>query len=239
MKHSIELTPTDLRILRMIAFSSTSYSAYEISSTFGENSYSHVHKSCRKMVEMDLLKSDEMTNERNAPKKVFRLSLWGFCCVMNHVYKEMKSCHQRSEMDDILDKLILLMRQWKHLHDGIECYAALFTKIEELDQNPFDAMQGLVEVCNRAVLTHFLYKQHMTEKNIDITNSVFGEDHFLGILILTVLTIPGKTKYMISFDDIIEIFKNSSAIDILKELMEEQIKEGELINQSYKKYFRS
>lgn len=236
-KHSGLFTDTDYQVLNQIALSSDYLSAYEISTLFGKNSYSHIHKSCKKLVDNEMLKSDDLINERNAPKKVFQLTFRGFCLIMAERERESK-LYPPSEFPDKIEKFILLLKRWKHLNEGIECFYTIFMKILDLKLDPqiiIRVMWSFEKECHTTLvmglLLDFQREKHPKDEPVN------EEIYFWKYLIEYVLTLPVKTDYAISFEDIIENFKGSPGMDVLKTQMNEKMREGKAMANCYKKYF--
>jgi hypothetical protein len=71
-----------------------------------------------------MLESDDIRNDRNAPKKVFRITLLGFCGFVTQ--SELFKSVDPNDVEFSTQKQFL--KTWKHLHESIESYYILFLK---------------------------------------------------------------------------------------------------------------
>jgi len=227
-------TETDIRIIKQIAFSPQPISAYEISKSVGKNSYSHIQKACKELLGEQIIEFEDRINERNAPKKVFRLTLRGFCIfvVFSDVFKK-EGCDAEYS-DDELEIINSFFERWKHLHEGIEGSHALFLKF--LNSNIKIGI--MLEAFKKAIGKTFVADMVQMEYdggNLKISDSFAYKRLYWDNLIKSFLDLSRETYF--SLDDIIEIFKNSSGKGYLIEEMENRIRYSEELISCYQKYF--
>jgi hypothetical protein len=233
---------TELRIIEQIALSSIPISVFEISKSFGESSYSHVHKTCKELIEDGVLESITSTNRRNAPKKILRLSMRGFCLFVAEgaLFKKVGSGEQYS--DGELKKIHTFIELWENLHPGVGIFGILLKKYQK------DWDYQINEAFKRATGKAFIFDMIMSEKKE--TDISFKDDnpqrwaymyHYWETLIEEFLDLPRNTD--IPLDDIIETFRDNSGdhLDTMMSRLEDQMEmrkmAAEEILRCYKKYF--
>ena len=143
----MDLSKTDIRVLGKVAASPVPLCAFEISKDFGGRSGSHIQKSCKHLVECGLFDADNQKNEKNAPKKVFRLSLLGFCYYIARS-GEFSGFYEFPSIQTKNQKVCQVVERWAHLDESIGCFYSLFLKTQ---------MSSLVialgEACTKTIQT--------------------------------------------------------------------------------------
>ncbi len=233
---------TDYRIIEQIALSLKPISALDISKSFGKNSYSHVHKACDHLVEIGAIEFEKTTNKRNAPKKIFRLTNAGFFRFVNgsDLFSKLDSLSYYP--DEKLKIVISLFEQWKHLHEGIECFYNLLMKFRnQKNEFPNGVVNDILSVFHIACCRNFIMCAHWHKQRIAGKDGFdFSDQQFfvLDEFIYHAMKLPGETNGLISYEDIVEFFKDtSSGKKILKESIEKEFTIREGLNRCYQKYF--
>lgn len=191
------------------------------------------------MIEDGMLEYDFIKNIKGAPKKVFRLGLRGFCYMVSegNIFPNTYAAAFRT--DGKLNSFTSFLEQWKHLHEGIECFYILFMKYRE--QTDFtEAVKKMLLVFREACSTSYNWRRFRIVGNSGLTGITEDspiENVFWNYLIKNLLTLPKKTGYAISFDDIVEIFNNSPGLLELKVQMDQILMESNALSSCYKKYF--
>jgi hypothetical protein len=241
---------TEFRIIEQIALSPQPISAFEISKVFGENNYSHVHKVCKNLIEDCVIESENSINKRNAPKKVFRLTMRGFCLFVLHAELFKKHGWGTEYSEEELQNLNSFFERWKYLHAGIEIFYSLFIKYQIPEEGyKFSHAGEIIDafgcVIGKAFHTDmYLWKKKEESGDLSPTPDPLAYKRFFwDYFVKNLLDLPRKTTHDISYDDIVEIFRsnltneNSLAMNTLVDELESRKIDGEEASRCYKKYF--
>jgi len=201
--------------------------------------YANVHNSCKKLVDDGMLESDSLKNKKGASKKVFQLTLRGFCKLIESIPYD--NLFPNSKKPDCpYENFTLFLERWKHLHEGIECFYILLMKFQ--DEKKFIGIgnfgiNGFLDVCSESIKWDDSTRKARKIIPADIPENDTLENIFWGVLIKQILRLPAEMEYAISFDDIAEIFENTSGTNEFKWQIEMRLKECDGLYRWYKKYY--
>jgi hypothetical protein len=161
----MNFSENELHILNVIALSSEFVTAYELRTKMAKD-YSTIHKTCKKLIDECILDTITDYNDKNAPKKFLKFTLFGFCVFVTQCkwFFDIESDGSEdiiAEYDDIYSKQKQFLKRWKHLHEAFDwyytCYLKLFEKNKELDSNnpesefPSLFLHKLYFICKRII----------------------------------------------------------------------------------------
>lgn len=143
MNHSIVFTENELLILNKIAISPIPISRYELSDKGRDKKIrleintATISKTCKKLVATGVLEDIVRTNKKNAPKKVLKFTLYGFCAFITQselfVYGPLRlpvgvDIKLTAREYSSTDKQIKILENWSHLHESIDWIYSIFLK---------------------------------------------------------------------------------------------------------------
>jgi hypothetical protein len=241
-KHRIDLSKTDMRVLEKILVSSERLCSQEISKDFGERSGSHIHKSCKHLLNSGLLEPDYQKNVKNAQKILLQPTLLGFCYFVS--FSEIFSgFYEYPPQPEKIQEVCRYLDKWKHLDDGIGCFLSLFM-YSQFPREDYEIgniiITALGEACIKTIQIVNIIHEHDertgksdTKTGGSRTVSIF----FKRMLLENILTLPTSTGFVIDCHKIVQTFSTSTCKHELQLQMEAKIREGQDIASAYKDYF--
>jgi hypothetical protein len=114
----------EMLILSKIAISSDSVTAYDLSITLGRD-YSTIHKTCKKLIGAGVLEPSTETNDKNAPKKILRFTLWGFCLFIRETILFFLDAHLTTQQQ------VQVLKNWNYLHESLGWIYSFVVKVPD------------------------------------------------------------------------------------------------------------
>ena len=151
MGHSMQLSEIGLRIMREIALSPESPTAYSLKDTLKKD-YKTIHTTCKKLVEEGYLEETGDVNKKNVQKKVLRFSIYGFCYFVTKCgwfFPQPPIPMGYDHMDYNYPSQRKFLKNWQHLHETIAYFNLLSLKFQE--------MKGEEDKATTDILSHRLY----------------------------------------------------------------------------------
>ena len=189
MNHSMVFSENDLHILNKIAISPDPITAYELSTTL-EKDYSTIHKACKKLVVLRILKSDNETNDKNVPKKILTFTLYGFCrFVAQSELFFTHGCNLSIDLDTDdtpgaeygpIDDQMKILKKWKYLHESIDWVYSLILKMPEKEPGFGPFLLSLFNGSCKRITNEAISPKYISTDNKGIANifpkNIYFED---------------------------------------------------------------